>query len=182
MSAFVHFIRWSMLMLIIGLLTCCQTSSVQPRQISYLDGSKITVIPETPSYYQYEGKLTVKNMKGQPGAKVTSYEYCRVLEQTRKIPARLHRGFGLNMVIKGLPDGRHLLDVQIDSPPVIDPRTGRPEVLGRTSHVVSKNGEAHWNCAYSFDRPVDLNPGKWRFSVRYRGQEIYADQVEVVLE
>lgn len=102
----------------------------------------------------------------------------RLQKRTSEVKAKLGTIFGITYVVNGTPsDGRADITVKVISPPLNDPASN--EKSTEQSWVAPKELNQTTHDFYVFEKPWELVPGIWTFSIYYRNKFLDSRSFEV---
>jgi hypothetical protein len=162
--------------LVILLLSSC--ASPEFRRVQYPDGFLLITRSKGPVHVRYSGaKKTRASATAVAGQSVDYSKVEVVATNTRVIPCQEGHGFGMLVVLLGLPNGDHEVTAEITHPQFLPPDDQRGTTHRRTETVTAREGVAVWDFVWLFDEAYQRVPGKWTVRLFHRDKLIFSDTV-----
>ena len=166
----------------LALLLLASCSSPHFRRVTYPDGFLLITRSDGPTHLTYAGAQKASPFANSITGVSVDYPTIKIeSENTRLIPCAEGHGFGMDVLLVGLPDGFHEVTVEITHPLFLPPDDQRGTTHRRTETLKAANGLAFWDFIWVFDEEAQRVPGKWRVRLFHRDKLIFQDAIRGVL-
>lgn len=168
--------HWLLSLLALVLMASC--ASPDFRRVTYPDGFLLITRSAGPTHLTYAGAQKASPSANSITGISVDYPTMRIeSENARRIPCVEGHGFGMDVLLLGLPDGFHDVTVEITHPLFLPPDDQRGTTHRRHETLKAEGGVALWDFAWLFDEATQRVPGKWRVRLFHRDKLIFQDSV-----